>query len=260
MDLGAEIDDGLLSPPPLYHAAQNIPAITQDAYSQYQNGAMIFIGDLRNSYYHCGFEACGLLFPGIDELQNHFEGNHFPYSRIQPPFRFRCTSCRFVGNDMTDSQCRRCRDPSQFEFCIYGQFISPISRGRYSSDEQDLLQYTPTTTSQYALSHGSPSINLHEDPIVASALGSFQQDHYDRNFGFSFDHSFGTSDYQPQHNPALNFGYVNNQSSSFLEEDFSQERNSPAGPLPRWSSTQDFDDYGASPGTYDNLNAHGANS
>ncbi|EPE26932.1 hypothetical protein GLAREA_02846 [Glarea lozoyensis ATCC 20868] len=251
MDLGEGVDENLLSPAPLYQAAQTLPTITQDAYSQQDNATMVLIGDIRSRSYHCRHDGCDLLFQKIEELQLHFEGNHLPVSRLEQPLRVRCTSCEYVGNHMADSQCRQCGDSSQFELCVYGQLIYSASHGRYSSDEQDFFQYTPTTTSQYAPSYESPSINLYNGPSMTT--DSFQQDQYDGSFDYEFNQQFIGSEHQTLHTPALS--YVDDRDGSFREETFSQERDPSAIPSAGWPSVHNANGYGASGGVYDNLNS-----
>jgi hypothetical protein len=242
MDLPEEIDENILSPAPLYQGAQKLPVVTHDGQSKDQDGTLILIGDLEDRAYHCRHSGCGLGFQDVDDLQSHFETTHFTYSRIHPPDRVVCSECQYLDNLIDDLQCRQCGDASQFEYCIYGQFMSTHSYRRYPSDGQDLQQYTPTTTSHYAASYGSPSVNVFEDSSVHNE--NVQQGRYANGYDVQLGTFFDNSGYRPPNSAALAYF---DKSSTFGDEHFSTETGLSSIAAPVWSPMSDSGGYGASP-------------
>jgi hypothetical protein len=254
MDLPEELDGHILSPAPLYQAAQKLPAITRDSHSEDQDGTLILVGNFKNPYYHCRQDDCELLFQDVEELQSHFETTHFAYSRIHPPHRVLCSACHFMGNDMTDIQCGQCGNYT--ELCIYGRLMSIQSYGHYSSDEQEILQYTPTSTSHYALSHGSPSFLAYGNSEIHNNL---QHDHlggdYHLEFGQSYDYS-RDGGHGSFHDPTSR--HINDPGRSFGEEHVSPDVVFPPIVSPVWpSSVSGINGSVTTPGGYNNPNYQG---
>lgn len=186
---------------PFYQTATEDP-IGHSLYSQYQDGAMLAIGVLREGYFKCRYLGlCNERFNDPESLQLHFERSHFAYTRIDPACRVVCKQCQYIEDNMNEISCERCRRTGQFEMWIYGRFIRSPSYWSEGGDGRDAWGYTPTSAS-YAASHDGLNLDGRNDEsggFNGSLNGSPNTGNYHfQNFGIGPDSNATDYPYLPQ--------------------------------------------------------------
>lgn len=112
--------------------------IDADPYESYQNGQLLVLGVFRQLFVCQHLERlCEQHFESPEELEDHFETDHFAFNRIRPSYRYRCSNCGDVKISLTD-QCQNCPADRLIEMWIYGNFIRSLYYPpQYAPDRQD---------------------------------------------------------------------------------------------------------------------------
>lgn len=111
-----------------------------DPYVDYQNGQMIALGVLRGFFYYCTHldGLCQQAFEDPEALQSHFE-THFAYNRINPAYRYMCSSCNNM-NSYIMGPCYNCGSEGTIETWIYGSYIRMQTFQQFKPDGQDFFR------------------------------------------------------------------------------------------------------------------------
>lgn len=90
-------------------------------YSSLDDGCLFPLGFFDGSTYKCHHvDKCRALFANPEDLQEHFEHNHFEFIRIDPYFRWICTKCFFSHPDYA------CTCGGSVKRFVCGQFIGNV--------------------------------------------------------------------------------------------------------------------------------------
>ncbi|PQE05086.1 hypothetical protein CJF31_00006046 [Rutstroemia sp. NJR-2017a BVV2] len=94
----------------------------EDYYSSFQHGNQFPLGSWHNGLWNCSFfgGSCAETFSDDEDLQLHFENEHFPFTRISPYYRNICTNCFYVNDDYR-APCVFCLHEVRVNVC--GNFI-----------------------------------------------------------------------------------------------------------------------------------------
>jgi len=104
----------------------------------YQNSSMFLIGIHRENMWRCQFDSglCPFAFVDQDALERHFESVHFPFTRLDPAYRFVCSACQTI-RDFINEACPSCLGQASVELRLYGNRIPTASFPRVSPDGPD---------------------------------------------------------------------------------------------------------------------------
>ncbi|TVY41519.1 hypothetical protein LOCC1_G006515 [Lachnellula occidentalis] len=195
-----EASPGISAPATIYYDTPNISALSPNPYGMYQNGNMFPIGVHRDGYFMCshlgGF--CFERFADLEQLQNHFEVEHFAFTRIDPAHRYVCLSCQHY-NESISAPCYNCGQ-GIVEIWIYGNFIHNPSHHRYSPDGQDLLMNSMSSAPYYPSAYDRSTSNVPENPDMHG-----ENFNNTGNYDFQPSNSYGSGpspgyDYNPPSN------------------------------------------------------------
>lgn len=204
------------------------PFINFDQDESYQNGQLIALGVLRGHFVCQHLDGlCGQRFKRPEELEQHFETDHFAFTRIRPPYRYTCSNCGYMQSSLP-SQCQNCPGNGVIEMWIYGNVIrSSLYQPRYAPDGQDPFRMQvspfPQTMSMFDFTGTDPQFG---GPGGAAGFNG------DMNAG-GYNYQ-GHSTYQSPTTPGYDFdsygspqsGAYQNHDSGFIELQ-SEPRSSP---------------------------------
>ncbi|PBP26696.1 hypothetical protein BUE80_DR002442, partial [Diplocarpon rosae] len=146
------------------HVATDLPNFSPGPYASYQDGQMIAIGVHKNGHFYCQHldGLCNEYFATDEQLQVHFETDHFAFTRIHPAHRLMCSSCSSLNYDML-SPCTNCFLFGALELWVYGNFIHISSYHRHAPDPQGIASITPDTLFS-TISHSNIDLQWDQDP------------------------------------------------------------------------------------------------
>lgn len=201
------------------HTAQDVlladPVLPLAEPPPHQHGAMFPIGVWRGGFWTC--QVCNELTNTDEELQVHFERLHFPYTRIDPAYRYVCSSCNHISDSHFTTTCSLCPG-LHIEPWIYGNYIIDAPFKPDSSDVDDMNFYD------------SSSAPFDQDPYSSSNYGSQYNPHMSnghsngyRNDSYSYH---GGSNYGGPSSQGYGYdpGPSHGSNSGFLNETFGARR------------------------------------
>jgi hypothetical protein len=175
------------------HTAQDVlladPVLPSLA-EPHQHGAMFPIGFWRGGFWTC--QECNELTTTDEELQVHFERRHFPYTRIDPAYRYVCSTCNHISDAQFTTTCSHCSS-LHIEPWIYGNYMLDPPFKADSSDVDDMNFYD------------SSSAPFDQDPYSSSNHGSQYNSH------MSNGHSNGYRNDSYSYNGGSNYGGPSSQ-------------------------------------------------
>jgi hypothetical protein len=147
-------------------------------YSGYQNGQMIKLGVLRNAFFTCQHlnGTCQLSFVDAEDLQSHFEKDHFAFTRMDPAYQCICPSCdsvdsRFMG------QCYNCNVMTEIWVC--GSFMREQINQHFAPDGQDFFFRNNSSAPPFASSYAFHDRGQNFDGGMNSDFNSGANPDYD---------------------------------------------------------------------------------
>lgn len=156
-----------------YPTFSPIVPVLENYYTNHQHGDMIQIGVNLGFGFQCRYldfsggdfsGGCQQLFDTVEELQTHFEG-HFPFTRIDPPHRYRCSYCQNMTEYPPGNMCFNCISDGTVEHLIMGHFIRPVMDQGYPPYGHDFFSGTNNDSDPF-------SASLFTMPGGGSGMGS----------------------------------------------------------------------------------------